>query len=239
MTNKEKVVLLRSRIPVGLKQGLDILEKVNGDIDEAENLFYYDILQRLINSQNISEEIAKEYLKKHKFDIDKAIENIDNEKYTLTQLILRRYKTDKEEALFKILIAIEEKENLSRDFWLTLDSINELNMFQYCLAMILVWIDYEEYEGFEYALNFRLELTLDEIKNQLFLNDFADNLQKAYNRKKAIELKYQSKIDSVEIFDKLRKDEQLQVFNIYFDQNRSKLIDSLYDFVIKNIHHYP
>lgn len=239
MTNKEKVVLLRTRVPIGLKQGLDILEKVNGNIDEAEKLFHHDVLQRLMNSHNISEEIAKEYLKKHKFDIDKAIENIDNEKYTLTQLILRRYKTNKEEALFKILFAIEEKENLSRDFWLTLDSINKLNIFQYCLAMILVWIDYEEYEGFDYALNFRLELTLHEIKTKLFLDDFADNLQKAYNRKKAVELKYQSKMGFVEISNKLRKDKQFHAFNIYFSQNRSKLIDSLYDFVITNIHHYP
>ena len=116
---------------------------------------------------------------------------------------------------------------ISRDFFSRLFKSNYL------------WIDHEEYEGFEYALNFRLELTLDEIKNRLFLNDFADNLQKAYNRKKAIELKYQSKMNSDEIFNKLRKDKQFHAFNIYFSQNRSKLIDSLYDFVITNIHHYP
>ena len=49
---KDKLEILRQRIPVGIRHGLPILEKVNGDLKKAEEFFQEEMLAILICLRN-------------------------------------------------------------------------------------------------------------------------------------------------------------------------------------------
>jgi hypothetical protein len=44
MNFKNEILMLRQRIPIGLKQGLQLLEKTNGNLLEAEKLFEKELI---------------------------------------------------------------------------------------------------------------------------------------------------------------------------------------------------
>jgi hypothetical protein len=89
---KDQLVLLRQRIPIGLRHGQVLLENTNGNIDEAEHLFKKETIATLIEKTGVSHDTAKLHLEKNKYDIASALKAIDEEQHSLSERILRRYQ---------------------------------------------------------------------------------------------------------------------------------------------------
>lgn len=95
---QHKLQELRQRIPIGLKYGLTLLEKTYGNIKEAERVFQQECRDIVIKKTKVNEKTAIKHLQKNNYNISLALETIDEERYTISERIIKRYK-DKEEAL--------------------------------------------------------------------------------------------------------------------------------------------
>ncbi len=183
-------MILRQRIPIGLRDGLILIEKVNGDLEKAEKQFKTEMVTVVINKTGVTSEVALSHLIKSSFDITVAIKSvkdvlksIEDTRYTVTELILRKNKSKKEDALFEIMSEVEEHFILKREFWLSFDCLKELPSEVYSFMIIMEWLNYEEWEGYDYTLSFNLDLVTEHINNQLALTDLINTLQHANNIK--------------------------------------------------------
>jgi hypothetical protein len=238
MKNQEKLKALRAHLPIGIKQGLELLVKTDGNLDEAETLFKNELVKTISNQENISEETARAHLEKNNFDLDKTIVSIENEKFTLTELIVKRYK-NKETVLFKVLSALNEISQPTSKNWIKAEEIGNLNSNRYAFAVILLWMDYEDFEGFDYALDYHLDKTIKEIKNKLALDEFANILQIAKERKEIFEANCKTFDDRIKAANKLHEDKVFLDCRDYYEKHKETLINRLYDFLVENVADFP
>jgi len=233
---KDKLEILRQRVSIGLRHGLAILGKVNGDVEQAEKLFQQEMLSLVINKTGVTKAIATKHLIKTNFDINSALKSIDEERYTLTERILKQCKDNKEEALNKLAYAVEQKNKLIRNFWLDLEDLQKLSQQEFCLLTIIEWLHYNDYEGFIVAIHFHLEVVTDQIKEQLLLPEIAGIIRKA----KEI---HESQFEQQEI--KFKKEKAISPTPEFceqedlFDEKKPLLIDTLYEFVKKHVNKFP
>ena len=246
---KEKLMILRQRIPIGLRNGLILIEQVNGDLEKAEQQFKAEMVTLAINKTGVTPEVAISHLTKSNFEITLAIKSIkdelksiDDARYTVTELILRDHKNNKEDALYKIMCAVEEQFNLKRDSWLSFDCLKTLPTEVYSFMVIMEWLNYEDYEGYDYALSFYPDLVTKQIKDQLGLSDLVNTLQQANSLKTLIFSKNEPAKDLqnyINASNELREHEEFQKCEEDFRRQRPLLLDRLYEFVKNNTALYP
>jgi hypothetical protein len=242
-------MLLRQRIPIGISGGLILLKKVNGDLEKAEEQFKEEMIALAVNKTEVTSEVATSHLIKSSFDITLAIKrikdelkSIDDARYTVTELILRDNKNNKEDALFKIMHEVEEQLNLKREFWLSFDSLKALPAEVYSFMVIMEWLNYEDYEGYDYALSFHLDLVIKNIKDQLALTGLANSLQQANDLKDIIYAKNETDKDLqryINASNELREHEEYQKCEEFFKSQRPLLLERLCVLVKSNIGLYP
>jgi hypothetical protein len=246
---KDKLIILRQRIPIGLRDGLVLIEKVNGDLEKAEEQFKADMVTLAINKTGVTPEVALSHLTKSSFDITLAIKSIrdelksiDDARYTITELILRNRKDKKEDALFETMHAVEEKFKLKRESWLSFDGLNALPTEVCSFMAIMEWLNYEDYEGYDYALSFNFNLVIEHIKDQLALTDLVNTLQHANNIKTIIYLKNKTAKDFqnfINAGNELRQHEEFKKCEQDYIRQRPLLIERLYDYVKSNSAYFP
>ena len=232
---KDKLEILRQRIPIGLRHGLSLLEETNGNIEQAEIIFQEQTVSLIIDKTGIDKEIAKEHLNKANFDISATLKNIDEERYSISERILIKYK-DKETALKTIALIVEETQKLTRDFWLQFDVLEKLNKETFCLLTILEWLNYDSWEGFDYAIYFHLDTIIGQIETQLLIPQVADTLRQA---KRVHQKQYE---EQQKIFKKngaVGQTPEFTKLNNLYDIQRQLLIDTLYNFTKKHIDKFP
>jgi NACalpha-BTF3-like transcription factor len=66
---KDQLEILRQRIPVGVRHGLILLEKTDGDLEKAEIQFQEEMITQIIHKTEVTRETATRYLKQNNFDI--------------------------------------------------------------------------------------------------------------------------------------------------------------------------
>ena len=233
----EELKILRERLPIGIRHGLTLLEKTNGGIEEAEKLFQEEMIAHTAGKAGVSADIAARHLEKSNFDVGRAVQSIDEERYTLTELILRRCKDRKEEALDIIAAAAFEAHDIPWDF--RVPEGLSLPREVYCVLTVLGWINYVDWEGFDVALSAELDIVTVQIENVLSLPELAENLRRAsaiqelkFERSKNIK-------DYVKATNELRKNEIYQECENYYEEQRSVLIDRLYKLIADNIKVFP
>ncbi|MFC4818026.1 hypothetical protein [Flavobacterium sp. GCM10023249] len=239
---KDKLEILRQRIPIGLRHGLKLLEKVEGDLEKAENQFAEEMVALTIAKTGVQSDVAIRHLTNNNFDISLTIKSIDEERYTLTELIIRKYKDKKEDALDKIVFAIEDQYNLKRNFWLNFDHLKSLPPEIYCFMTIMEWLNYESWEDYQIALSFNLDLVAEQIDIKLGLSDLANSLKRAEQILTLIYEKYEVRNDHnnySKATNELREDKDFQKTENEFKEKRPKLIDRLYELVQTNVDKFP
>ncbi|MGT9272937.1 FAD:protein FMN transferase, partial [Escherichia coli] len=107
---------LRKNVPVGIQVARRLLERTGGDVDEAIKLFHIDQINILTAKADVTHQEAENVLLATNYDIAEALRRIDEQRYTLTELILRKNK-DAGDALNNIALAIEYEWDLKRKFW--------------------------------------------------------------------------------------------------------------------------
>jgi hypothetical protein len=152
------------------------------------------------------------------------------------------HKNNKENALQRIVSNIERQYPIEQRASLPFKSLLNLPQEIFCLMVIMKWLCYEEYEGFNIALSFELDIVTDQIENVLQLSSLADSLRQARNIQELIYQKNKIR-DDIENYinatNELKENKAYQkCMGDYYDQ-RNLLIDTLYDFVQKNISKFP
>jgi hypothetical protein len=239
---KDKLEILRQRIPIGLRHGLTLLESLDGDLEKAEVKFREEMVAIIISKTGVTADVAIKHLTKNNFDIAATIKDIDEERYTFTELVLRKFKDKKEDALDKIAYAIQEKYNLKKEFWLNFNTLKELPSELYCLMAIWEWLNYESWEDYGSALSFNLDIVADQIGNKLGLTELANSVKQAKDIRTLIYTRYRIDKgikDYVAASNELQRHEEYKKYeNVYVTQ-RPMLIDRLYELVKNNIDKFP
>jgi hypothetical protein len=241
-SHKDKLEILRQRIPIGLRDGLTLLEAFDGDLEKAEVKFREKMVAIIISKTRVTTNVAIRHLTKCNFDIAATIKNIEEELYTFTELVLRKFKDKKEDALYKIAYAIEEKYNLRREFWLDFDTLKNLPSEVYCCMATLEWLNYENWEDYQSALSFNLDIVTDQIGNKLGLTELANSLKQAKDIQILIYTQYG--IDKgiqnyVAASNELQNNKEYEKYSNVYVTQRPTLIDRLYELVKNNIDKFP
>ena len=238
MQYKEELDLLRQQIPIGIRHGLNLLTKSNGDINHARRLFENEMIEVVIAKTSVSPEIAEKHLLASEYDIAKALASVDEERFTLSERILQKTKGNKELALDLIGGNLEDAKKLKRNYWLKLDELEGLSPVQYCLLVVKEWLDYEDYEGFDDAIYFYADIVAQQIEEQLLLPELANGLRIA--RKLGDELFEQHKRKGSAkklplVSSQLNENPVYISSRNRFKNSRLLLIDRLYDLVVNNV----
>lgn len=239
---KDKLQTLRQRIPIGLQNGLALLEKAEGNLDEAEKQFQNEMVLLTISKTEVTTEVAIRHLVKSNFDIGLTIKSIDEERYTLTEVILRKYKDKKEEALDKTMYAIEKRHNLNRKYWLSFDELNILPSEIYCLLTTMEWLNYESCESYGNALSFNLDIVTEQLENKLGLAHLANSLRQANDIQTIIYAQNETNKDFqnyIKAREELQNNKEYRKYEKDFISQRPILIDKLYELVKSNIDKFP
>jgi hypothetical protein len=176
---KDKLEILRQRIPIGLRHGLTLLEKADGNIEKAEEYFRDEMVVLTLDKRQVTSDIALRHLEKNNFDIHLTIKSIDEELYTLIEIIMH---------------AIEETKAIERKFWLNFEDLKKLPDEVFCLLTVMEWLNYESYENLDAALSFELEIVTKQLENKLALPDLANSLLRASEIKRLTYEKNELKI---------------------------------------------
>ncbi|HEY9262749.1 hypothetical protein [Chitinophaga sp.] len=238
MQYKEELDLLREQIPIGIRHGLNLLDKTSGDINLARSLFENELTEIIISKTSASKEVAHKHLLAANYDVAKTLVSIDEERFTLPERILRKSKGNKEEALSLLARNLEDAKNLKRDYWLALDQLPDLSAVQYCLLVVKEWLDYEDYEGFDTAIYFYLDIVTAQIEVQLLFPEVASYLKTAKKRSDEIIEQYKHKkpkCKSFHIGNVINVDAEFVRNGNGFKRSRATIIDRLYELVVNNI----
>ena len=238
--HKDKLEILQQRIPIGLRHGLILLEKFDGDLNKVEKHFKEEMITLTRAKTGVKSNIAIRHLIKNNFDISLTIKSIDEERYTLTELIIKKNK--KEDALDKIFSAVKEQYDLDENIWLNFDQLKNLTPEIYCFITTMEWLNYESWEDYEIALSYDLNVVADQIENKLGLSELANSLKKAERLITFVFEKYEVKEhlnNYLKAKNKLREEIGFQKTENTFIMQKPILIDRLYELVKNNIEKFP
>jgi hypothetical protein len=233
---RNKVVELRQRVPVGLKQGLTYLERTKGNIEEAENLFKAHQAKIITIKTGVTVDVASEHLRKNNFDINLALKSIEEELYTLTERILRKHINNREDALVNLSFAVAERNNIIRKYWLDFDDLAKQPSEIFCVLAIVEWLNYESWENLETAVYFNLDIVTDIIDKQLLFPEMAETLKRV---RRIHEDQYEEQRFKLKNEGWVSPTPEFSEQEDLFQKQRPILIDKLYEFVQKNMDRFP
>ncbi|SKD08541.1 hypothetical protein SAMN05660461_4413 [Chitinophaga ginsengisegetis] len=242
MLHKDSLNLLRQQIPIGARHGLHLLNQTNGNVEQARLLFEAEMIQIITNKTAVSSDIARKHLIIHNYDIVQTIASIDEERFTLSQRILRKAKNNKEEALTLIVQSIESTKNIQRKFWLPLEELGHLPPPVYCLLVLHDFLSYEDWESFGSAIYFHSDIVVSQLETMLDLPQVAYHLRAAKKRSDEIYQQYKGRtefgIESI-IANKLATDAEFSEHERGFEAERPLIVDRLYSMVVDNVGVFP
>ncbi|MCU0391176.1 MAG: hypothetical protein MUE81_08665 [Thermoflexibacter sp.] len=239
---KHKLEILRQQIPIGLRHGLELLEKFDGDLERVKAQFQDEMIVLIISKTGVTTDMATRHLIKNDLDISLTIKSIDEERYTLTERILRKFKEKKEDALDNIMYAVEEKYNLKREFWLEFDSLKHFQPEIYCFMTVKEWLNYESWENYSIALTFNLEIFREQLGSKLGLTDLAHSLKQAEDIQDLIYAQKEAKKDIqnyIAVNNELKDNKEFTKCSKDFIAQKPIIIDRLYELVKNNIDKFP
>ncbi|OVE58571.1 hypothetical protein [Chryseobacterium mucoviscidosis] len=238
---KDKLEILQQRIPIGDRQGLALLEKTEGNADEAEKYFTEGRTSIIVNKTGIPSEIALHHLQGNNFDIKQTIKIIENKYFTATELILKK-DHDKEEVLDKVFSAIVKKYDWKRTFLNDHDEIKDIPHELYSFVTVMEWLYFENWEDYESALFYHLDMVTEQMRNKLNLPELADALEKARSIAHYFYEKYETSKDHnnyTKATNELRNNKEFIATEEKFILLKPLLEERLYEFVKNNIEKFP
>ncbi|NLR79133.1 hypothetical protein [Chitinophaga eiseniae] len=238
MQYQQEVTLLRQQIPIGIRQALHLLNSTNGNIDQAIREFKAKMIAVVVEKAGIAAETAAEQLAKCSYDIAETLTSIEEERYTLPERILRSKKNDKEGALTLLASNLEKEQQLPRNYWLLLDQLPALSPVQYTLAVVKEWWEYLDYEGFDHAIYFHLDIVTPQLETVLQLPEIASCLRAAKVRSDELVAHYKQlpkKKTTFHVANVINKDRWFLKQEATFETQRGVVIERLYELVAANL----
>ncbi|HCO8218122.1 hypothetical protein [Escherichia fergusonii] len=221
---------LRENVPVGIQAARRLLEKTGGDVDEAIKLFHIDQINILTAKADVIHQEAENVLLATNYDIAEALRRIDEQRYTLTELILRKNK-DTGDALSNIELAIAYEWNLTCQFWFGFKAFQSLPPQLQAFMLVCEWRNYWGWEGLDSALYYEMENVPQQLQ-VVGLDEMAEVIVVARNRYD--ELRVQGKDHN-----NIIKDDKFKKFMKHCEQLDSEADAILLQFVKDNIEIFP
>jgi hypothetical protein len=165
---RDELHALRQRIAIGLRHGLTLLHQTQGDVGAAEALFQQELTQLVANRAQVPDAAARHALEQAGYDVPRALQQLEQARYSLTQRILRRYRVP-DEAVRRVADAVEQAHHVPRTYWLDREAAQRLPPPLACVLVVSEWLAYEDWEGLDGAVYFYLEPVLAYLDQHLAL----------------------------------------------------------------------
>lgn len=221
---------LRKNVPAGIQSARRLLERTGGNVDEAIKLFHIEQVNILTVKAAVTHQEAENVLLATNYDIAEALLRIDEQRYTLTELILRKNK-GVGDALSKIALAIEYEWELKRKFWFGFADIQLLPPVLQTFMLVYEW---HEYVGWE-EMNSGIFFESDHIHQQLQALGLLELSKKMVTAR----IRYNELKDRGENFHEITRDEIFNLLIIHCDELAGEVYSILSQFVRDNIDIFP
>ncbi|GKX59433.1 hypothetical protein [Leminorella grimontii] len=233
----EEINALRARVPVGIRYAQALIEKCDGRIEEAVALFQQELAQQLAEKSALSLEEARGYLRASGYDMARALQAIDHARFTLTERILRKNAKDKGNAVDLIANAIEQEKKLTRNYWLSLENLDDLAPELRCFMTIHEWQNYAGWEGLDSALYFHLEHVTEQLRF-IGLGELAQALEQAHHRQLLLQEQHAGK-DYIETNGIIQRDVEFAAGCARYDEQEPLIDERLYQLAANHIDLFP
>jgi hypothetical protein len=151
--------VLRQRTPIGVRQGLALLHQTKGDVVAAETLFQEELTQVVARQAQVPEAAARQALVVAGYEVPRALQQLEQARYSLTQRMLRRYR-EPADAVRRVADVVEQTQQVPRSYWLDVAAAQVLPPPLACVLVVNEWLAYEDWEGLDAAVYFHLEAVL-------------------------------------------------------------------------------
>ncbi|MGC5701781.1 hypothetical protein J4P02_16400 [Pseudomonas sp. NFXW11] len=237
-THTQALQHLRTLIPIGLRHAQALLERCAGDPQQAAELYKTELTQVLADKSGLPPEHAREQLHNAGYDLSRALQAIEEARFTLTQRILRQHHRNPGQALDLIAQAIETAEQLPRQYWLDFERLQQLAPAPRCFMVLHEWLAYEGWEGFDSALHFHLPQAIAQLRH-LQLEALAHSLELADQRQQQLRATHAERESPIELAMRINQDPQFNSCQEGFKQQRPQLDERLYQWVQLHIEQFP
>lgn len=170
----ENIARLRARVVIGIRYAKELLDRTNGDVDQAVGIYEQEMIAAAMEKAGVDEQTARRHLERNRYDLAPALSAIEEELYPLGVRIMKRY-ADKKEALQRLAEAI----HAVRTPWLDVEEAVTRHPVVFCLLVIEDWFAYDNYEGFDSAVFHNTDIVTAQIEAQLGLKEVADTIREA------------------------------------------------------------
>ncbi|MDJ0365509.1 hypothetical protein QMK33_10115 [Hymenobacter sp. H14-R3] len=225
-----------------------MLTAVAGNLDQAVQQVQTAYCQQIQDKTGISAAAALEKLLRLHYDLDRVLNEVAREQHTATELVLQRYATRKAEALPHLCREVAHATPIRYEpgymggHWLPLGRLTAtLSPPHYCVVALNEWFEYEDYEGFDYALDFWLAEIATVIEQQLQLPVVAGYLRTARHLQEHFRASSKAKNlpQALRMKARIAKDPAFRAAEQGFDQSRPLLLETLYDYVQERVAEFP
>ncbi|UOQ53705.1 hypothetical protein [Hymenobacter cellulosivorans] len=229
---------LRQQLPIGIRHALQLLERTQGNVAAAAQLFKQELTELVMSKTGVARPVAEQHLAAAKYEVPRALYSIRAELYTLTEHILIRYQADKSEALSRIQSVIQRETPLVRKEWLEVSELPKLNRPQACVILLCEWLGFEDWEDLTSALYFHLDLVTTYLRQELQQDTLAVTLLAMRDRHAALQAKYATASFEVAL-KRIQNDKLLQGYEAEYEHLKPRLLDRLYSYVQEHIGSFP
>lgn len=239
MKHKENLLILRSRIPVGIREGLDLLKSTKGNVIKAEKIFKTQYIKAVVEKTGCTAAQAEAALIQQRFDLSAALIVIEDAALTETEKILKRIR-EKAVAINRISSLVLEHEKLKRTYWLEEEVFQALSGVRYIAVLIAEWLDYEDCESFENAVLFYPEKVVPAMEQELDFPGMADVISELKNVQDFVTAfceKYKIRVATRHRI--LTEHKAYERLTDFYKEHKPVLVDKLYDFIVRNIEAFP
>jgi cytochrome bd-type quinol oxidase subunit 1 len=227
--------VLRQRTPIGMRHGLALLQQTKGDVAAAEALFQQELTQLVAHQAQVPEAAARHALERADYEVPRALQQLEQQRYSLTQRILRRYR-DPTDAVRRVADALEQTYQVPRSSWLDLAAAQRLLPPLACVLVVNEWLVYEDWEGLAAAVYFQLEVVLAYCDHLLLLPQVSHALRHVAALEQAQAALRDQQLIRLGVFS---PGPEVAAASAAFDVLRPRLVQRLYELIKEHIELFP
>ena len=232
---REELHALRQRTAIGVRHGLVLLGQTNGDVAAAEALFQQELTQLVARQAQVPEAAARHALEQAGFDVPRTLQQLEQDQYSLTQRILRRYPVP-DDAVRRVADAVEQAHQVPRTYWLHFDAAQLLSPPLACVLVVSEWLAYEDWEGLDAAVYFHLEPVLTCFNQLLALPEVSHALRQVAALEQAQAEPRRRQMARTGAFSPAP---EFEVASAAFEVLRPRIVQGLYELIERHIALFP
>lgn len=231
----EELRILRQRMPIGLRYGLALLQQTKGEVAAAEALFQQELTQVVAHQAQVPAAAARHALELAGYEVARALQALEQARYSLTQRVLRRYRAPAD-AVRYVADVVEQTHHVSRAYWLDVEAAQLLPPPLACVLVVNEWLAYEDWEGLDVAISFHLETVLAYFDHLLALPQVSHALRYAA----ALEQEQQEfRRHQLARTGAFRPGPEVEAAQAAFEALRPRIVQSLYELIEQHIELFP